>query len=100
MEAQKATFNAYDTQLLAVAVQDLAGAQASVNSTGVSYPILTDPHHTIAESYQVYNTLGDSVATPAVFIINKAGHIVWAYIGDSINDRPSVNTIIENLPSS
>lgn len=85
---------------MAVAVQDQAGAQATRAETQVSYPILTDPDHRIADSYQVYNLLGDGVATPAVFIINKAGQVTWSYIGQTVNDRPAGETILANLPTS
>ena len=83
-----------------MAVQDQAGAQASVNAANVSYPILADPDHRVADAYEVYNLLGDNVATPSVFVINKLGQIYWSYIGQNISDRPSNQTILANLPPS
>jgi len=80
-------------------VQNQAGAQKAVASTKVTYPILADPDHSIADAFGVYNLLGDRVATPAVFIIDKSGHIVWSYIGKNINDRPDNQTILKNIPS-
>jgi hypothetical protein len=44
--------------------------------------------------------LGDNVATPSVFVINKLGQIYWSYIGQNIGDRPSNQTILTNLPPS
>lgn len=85
--------------MLGIAVQNQFTAQNAVNSMGVTYPILADPDHSIADAFGVYNLLGDRVATPAVFIIDKSGHIVWSYIGQNINDRPSNQTILENIPS-
>ena len=38
------------------------------------------------------------LSTPAVFIIDQSGQIVWSYVGQSASDRPSVQTILENLP--
>ena len=52
----------------------------------------------MADAYGVYNLLGDGVATPAVFIIDQSGQIVWSYVGQSASDRPSVQTILETLP--
>ena len=86
--------------MVALAVQDETGAQASLRDTGVSYPILADPQHQVAEAYGVYNTLGDGVAAPAVFIIDTSGQIVWSYIGQNISDRPNPQTILENLPGT
>jgi len=99
LEADLAKFEDKNTQVLAIAVQDQAGAQNAVNSIGVTYPILADPDHSIADTFGVYNLLGDGVATPAVFIIDKSGHIVWSYIGQNVNDRPNNQIILDNIPS-
>ena len=80
-------------------MQTEANAQVSVDSTGVTYFVLADSDHRVAEAYGVYNLLNDQVATPAVFIINPNGQISWSYIGSGVNDRPSVETILANLPS-
>ncbi len=98
MEADLAQFRSASAEVIAIAVQDQAGAQTSVDDTNVSYPILADPDHSIADAYEVYNLLGDGVATPAVFIINKLGQIVWSYIGQNISDRPENRVILQNLP--
>jgi len=84
--------------VVALAVQDQAGALASANDTGATYPILADADHSVADAYGVYNLLNDRVATPAVFIINKVGQIVWSHIGQNINDRPTNDLILANLP--
>ncbi len=81
-------------------MQNQAKARAAVSSLSVSYPILADPDHKIADAFGVYNLLGDGVATPAVFIIDTSGHIVWSYVGQHINDRPNSQTILEHIPTS
>ena len=91
-------FQERQAEIIALAVQDVAQAQNMVQITGVSYPILADPDHRVADAYKVYNLLGDGLATPAVFIIDRAGQIVWSYIGQNVNDRPSSQTILESLP--
>ena len=91
-------FQGRDTEILALAVHDLAGAQHVAQVTGAPFPILADPDHAVADAYEVYNLLGDGVATPAIFIVDKSGQIVWSYVGQSASDRPSVQTILENLP--
>jgi peroxiredoxin len=83
---------------VAVAVQDEAGAQATVESSNVSYPVLADPGHQVADAYGVYNLLNDGVAAPAVFVIDANGRVVWSYIAKDINDRPDNQTIFDNLP--
>jgi peroxiredoxin Q/BCP len=98
LETDVAQFRQKDTEIVAIAVQDQAGAQASASNAKVSYPILADPDHRVAEAYGVYNLLGDGLATPAVFVINKSGQIAWSHIGQNISDRPDNQTILEHLP--
>ncbi len=83
-----------------MAVQDVAGAQTSVQDTKTTFPILADPDHAMADQYGVFNLLGDGVATPSVFVINQAGQITWSYVGKNINDRPTNQEILSNLPPS
>ncbi|MCK6625358.1 MAG: peroxiredoxin family protein [Anaerolineae bacterium] len=99
LEADLAQFRQKNTEVIAIAAQDQAGAQASASTAQVSYPVLADPDHQVADAYGVYNLLGDGVATPAVFVINKSGQIAWSYIGQNISDRPNNQTILENLPA-
>jgi peroxiredoxin Q/BCP len=89
-----------NTQVMALAVHSLSAAQNIAQVTGATFPVLADPNHVVAEAYGVYNLLGDGIATPAVFIIDKSGRIVWSYIGRDAGDRPTSQTILDNLPSS
>lgn len=79
-------------------MHDLAGAEAVAGVTGAPFPFLADPDHAVAEAYGVYNLLGDGIATPSVFVIDTSGRIVWSYVGQNAADRPSIETILENLP--
>lgn len=92
-------FQARRAELIALAVQDQAGAKSAAAMSGATYPILADPEHRAADAYGVYNRLGDGLATPAVFIIDPSGRIVWSYIGQNANDRPGPETILEHLPA-
>jgi peroxiredoxin len=65
---------------------------------GAVFPILADANHAVAESYGVFNLLGDGVATPSVFIIDPGGRIVWSYLGQDANDRPSTKEVLSRLP--
>jgi len=98
LQANYQNFQQRNTEVMALAVHDVAGAQRVTQVTGAPFPLLADPDHAVAEAYGVYNLLGDGIATPAVFIIDKAGRIVWSYVGQSASDRPSSQTILENLP--
>lgn len=62
------------------------------------YPVLADPDHTVSSAYGVYNLLGDSLATPSVFIVDESGLVTWACVGQNANDRPSTQQILDQLP--
>ena len=100
METDLAQFRGANAEVIAIAVQDQTGARASVDAAGATYPILADPDHRVADTYGIYNLLGDALATPAVFVINKSGQIYWSYIGQNVSDRPDNQTILANLPPS
>jgi peroxiredoxin len=63
----------------------------------LQFPVLSDANHSVAEQYGVYNLLGDSLATPSVFIIDMGGVIRWRYVGQSTGDRPADEVILEQL---
>jgi peroxiredoxin Q/BCP len=98
LQSSYPTFQQRNTQIIALAVHDVAGAQRVAQATGAAFPLLADPDHKVADAYHVYNLLGDGIATPAVFIIDKQGNIVWSYIAKDANDRPASQTILQNLP--
>ncbi|HEU5101838.1 MAG TPA: redoxin domain-containing protein, partial [Roseiflexaceae bacterium] len=67
-----------------------------------TFPILADMDHHVADQYGVFDLLTDVTrgeATPAVFVVDPSGHVRWSYIAKNIDDRPSVQTILENLPT-
>jgi peroxiredoxin len=98
LEQDLPRFEQANARVVAVAVQDQAGANATVQASNLSYPVLADASHRMAEDYGVYNLLNDGVAAPAVFVIDTTGRVVWSYIAGDINDRPDNQTILNNLP--
>ena len=81
-----------------MAVQDTVQAQAMAQAIQAGFPILADPGHTVADAYQVFNLLGDGLATPAVFVINRAGQVVWSYVGRDAGDRPAAAEVLAQVP--
>ena len=65
---------------------------------GVSYPMLADSGHHVAEAYGVYNLLGDGLAAPAVFVVEPGGRIAWSHVGQHAGDRVAATTILEHVP--
>lgn len=98
MQASYAQFRARNTEILAIAFQDVTRAQTMAQLITPGYPILADVDHSVADAYGVFNLLGDGVNTPSIFVVDKQGRIVWSYIGKDINDRPVSTDILSHIP--
>ena len=111
IENDRAKFEEMGAQVIAIAVQDDLGAEASARTSHAQFPILADSEHAVAEAYGVYDLLpeDDGMSTPSVFVINQDRQIVWRHIASSIfeegeptyptcgEDRVPSQTILENL---
>ncbi len=99
MEKDRAKFENVGAKVIAIAVQDEAGAAKSVEASKAGFPILADAEHLVTELYGVLGLIEDpNLATPAVFVIDQNGLIRWSYVAKYESDRPSNQTILENLP--
>ena len=97
MQEQYQEFAALNAEILAVSVEDMAIGQNVSELLGLQYPVLSDVDHKAVSLYGIYNLLGDSLATPSVFLIDAQGVIRWEYVGASTTDRPSNEMILEQL---
>ena len=84
--------------MVSVVVTSIQVVDGWCQRAGISYPLLADPGHHVAEAYGVYNLLGDGLAAPAVFVIRPDGHIAWSHVSQSAAEQPSAQTILEYLP--
>ena len=86
-----------EADILAISTDDLSGAAFAVDGLGLEFPILYDPEASVVKKYGVYDLLGDRMAAPATFLLDRTGKIQWQYVGKDINDRPSNREIIRRL---
>ena len=98
MQANYAAFQTANAEILAVAYMDQARAQTIAQLVVAGYPILADTDHAVADAYGVYNLLGDGLATPSIFVIDRTGRVVWSYVSKDANDRPASAVILSHLP--
>ena len=98
MQSNYSAFRAAAAEIVAVAYMDQARAQAIAQSVQPGYPILADADHLVSDAYGVYNLLGDGLTTPAIFVIDRTGQVVWAYISKDTSDRPASAVILSHLP--
>lgn len=83
--------------VIAISTDDLSGAAYAVDGNGLEFPILYDPEASVVREYGVFDLLGDRMAAPATFLIDRTGKVQWQYIGKSKSDRPSNGEIISQL---
>ena len=90
-------FKELDAEILAVSIEDMSRGQHVSELLDLQYPVIPDVERKAVDLYGVYNLLGDSLATPSVFVIDMEGVIRWEYVGQSSGDRPSNDMILDQL---
>jgi peroxiredoxin Q/BCP len=90
-------FTALNAEILAISVEEPDIGRYLSQLLQLQYPVLSDTDHEVVDLYGVYNLLGDSLATPSVFVIDTEGVIRWEYAGTSSTDRPSDEMILEQV---
>lgn len=100
MELQAAyqQFKDAGAEIIAVAYQDAPRAKLMAELVPAAYPILADTDHAVSEAYGVFNRLADGLTTPAVFVLDRRGAVVWSYIGQTVDDRPAPAEILTHVP--
>lgn len=93
-------FQELNAEILAMSVEDAEVGRYVSNLLELEYPIAADLEHKVVDLYGVYNLLGDSLATPSVFLIDREGVIRWKYVGQSSGDRPTNEMILEQVRSA
>ena len=86
-----------DAEVLAISVDDLSGASKVVQELNIPFPILYDPSREVPRQYGVYGLLGDELATPSAFVVDREGVIRWEYVAGSVSDRPPSSQVLDQL---
>lgn len=94
-DAQLVVIFPTETELEAVKVDELTKRikGGEIANESIPYPILLDIN------LQGVDQLGirAELAKPATYIIDREGRVVFAYVGESIADRPTVDSILDQL---
>lgn len=73
--------------------EDVEKTQKLLN---IDFLLVPGPHAELMKEYGAYN-YQKGRAQPSTVIIDKTGVLRWKYIGASNEDRPSVETILNQL---
>ena len=98
-EAEQATFERYDAQVLGISVDSVASHVAFARSLGgiETYPLLADfhPKGDVARKYGVWREeVGESER--AIFVIDKQGVVRYIDVHD-VDEQPDPEAIFEQL---
>ncbi len=97
MQGRENDLAGLDATVLAISTDDRDGARNLTERVGIRFPVLYDPQAKVISEWGVYNLLGDRLATPSTFVVDKSGRVRWSYIGKSSSDEPSPDTILRQL---
>ncbi len=94
MAEESSRFDRAGVSLVAISVDTLEESVGLAGKLGITYPLLADPGLKAALAFGVAMD-GDDIAVPSVFVIGKDKKVKFAYVGESVTDRPSPDTILE-----
>jgi peroxiredoxin len=80
--------------LVAISVDTLEESVGLAGKLDIQYPLLSDEGLKTALAYGVAMD-GDDIAVPSVFIVGTDMKVKFAYVGESVTDRPSPDRILE-----
>jgi len=85
-------------ELIAISVDEQSFAWSMAQTTGAKFQILSDSDKKTITAYGIVNAAEhDGIAHPSVFIIDKEGRIRYFHVGKDPQDRPSDETILEEV---
>ena len=71
-----------------------------IEETGLPFNILVDQSRDVLKAYGVWHALGlfaFNIARPALFLIDRAGAVRYSFIGESQEEFPSHEEIVQAL---
>jgi len=82
--------------MIAISADSPADGQKLASDLNLTYPILSDVYKNYIRQYGVLHPT-EGIARPSMFVVNKEGKITWKYVGTEANDRPPIDTVLQQL---
>jgi peroxiredoxin len=82
--------------MIAISADSPADGQKLATDLNLTYPILSDVYKNYIRQYGVLHPT-EGIARPSMFVVNKEGKITWKYVGMEANDRPPIDTVLQQL---
>ena len=85
--------------MIAISADNPADGQKVAAELNLTYPVLSDVYKNFIRQYGVLHPT-EGIARPSMFVVNKDGKITWKYVGSEANDRPPINTVLQQLAAA
>lgn len=85
-------------EVMAISSDEQSYAWSMGQTTGAKFQILSDADRAVIKSYGILNAKEhDGIAHPSIFIVDKQGRIRYLYVGQDAGDRPSDDSLLEEV---
>ena len=88
-------------RLLAISVDPPKKSLEVVRKQSLAFPILSDGDRKVIHDYGIVHEgggpQGGDIAVPAMFLIDRAGNLVWFHRAKRITDRPHPQEVLEAI---
>lgn len=82
--------------MLAISVDARDDSKSFAAPLGLSFPLLSDEDRRTISAYDVVDVT-TNIALPATFVLDGEGIVRWKYIGEGKADRPSTQTVLDEV---
>ncbi len=80
--------------LVAISVDTLEDGQALRRRLDLEVPLLSDQDAAVIAAWGV-EMKEKGIAIPATFVVDAAGKIRWAHVGETMMDRPAFDAVLD-----
>lgn len=96
MSQRKSEFDDLGRPLVAISVDSAEDSREFTRKKSLTLPLLSDADRKVMSAYGVADA-DTEIAVPSVFVVSKAGVVIWCHVGETQMDRPSADVILEQL---
>jgi len=83
-------------EVIAISADSPADGQKLATELNITFPILSDVYKNFIKQYGVLHPT-EGIARPSMFIVDKQGKVSWKYVGSEANDRPPIDTVLQQI---
>lgn len=85
--------------MIAVSADPMAKGRTAALEMKLMYPIISDNSRVVINLWGVMHP-SEGIARPSMFLVNKAGKVVWRYVGMEAADRPPMGEVFKQLAAA